>query len=305
MADEAISQSTESTPPPAPDMAAAPPASAADAQQPSSGDSQALTSAGERHGRLSSIFSSFLRGGAPEPEAAAASDAQQTEEPAPSTDQGEQEQPAADAEPAAPPETLTLTQAELDRIIQSRTDQELARRRDLAQQRQAEEERRRKRREDPIGYAQEEEEREAQVQHAAVQAQQQLVAVTDSVKTVAEHFDQRILNQIFAALPESERGRVFGDGPVGIDGRAKFVADSLQTLAQHYRAEGAKDGEAKAIQRLRNDPTFRKQVYHEFRGSSSEPIAVPATSATGNGRVGSGDPLRDLLMTAPSESAQL
>lgn len=316
MADEASTQSTAviNTSAPTPDQSAPPPAAEPAAAAPQSGDSQASESTQERTSRIGDFFRSFLTG-APEPDAAPVSD-QSSEESAPSQqDDSAQQQPAAGDEQRGPKddgqsqaqpadETFTLTKAELERLVQSSVDKETSRRQTVAQQRAAEEERRRKRREDPIGYAQDEEEREQQITQAQATVQQQLQSTTQTIHGLAEEFDKGILHPLFAAVPEAKRAEIYGQGPVGIDGRSKFVQDSLAAISAHHRAEGAREGEQRVLQRIKSDQGFRKQLYHEFRGESPEPLSAPAATPSGNGARagGQGDPLRALLQSAPSES---
>lgn len=178
--------------------------------------------------------------------------------------------PKADAprdEKPATPETLTLTQEELDRKVQAETDRREARRR--REERDAE--KKRLRREDPYAYAELEEQEEAQ------QHQQQ--SVTTLMASTAQVLDGYTTDVIRDALPEADRARILGE--VGnlppLEGRAHVVREGLKALEKHWKAQGAREAEA----RLRKNPAFGKQLLAEVRGEQEEPDLVAGRNGGG------------------------
>lgn len=187
---------------------------------------------------------------------------------------------AADAS-SSDQQTLTLTQAELDRRVQAETDRRAAK-----AQREASEKAERDRREaierklDPASpeydpYAGTEE--QAQIKAAESTAQQ----FTGLLHDVGKQHDSATLDVLVGALPESERERIFkleGAG-VGLDGRKLIVSEGLKALEKHWKAQGAKEAEAK----LKGDPIFRKRVFTEHRGDVEEPELVVGTPTRNGG----------------------
>ena len=88
--------------------------------------------------------------------------------------------------------------------------------------------------------------------------------------------DRVTVDPIFLALPKAEQERILKLDGVGrgLDGRKLVVTESLKALEKHWKAEGAKDAEAK----LRRNPAFRKQLLAEARGQTVEPEILSAGS---------------------------
>ena len=161
---------------------------------------------------------------------------------------------------------LSLTPEELERRIQSETDRREAKR---AQDTRIAA-RRKLRDEDPFEYAKQERDEEE-----VGTANGQLASFVANVGT---HHDRVSIDPLVELLPESERKRIFGlDGAGnGLEGRKLLVTESLKSLEKHWRAEGAKDAEAK----LRRNSAFRKQVFSEFRGGTVEPELLPGSASS-------------------------
>jgi hypothetical protein len=171
-----------------------------------------------------------------------------------------------------PSPTVTLSQEELERRVQAETDRREARR----QQQMTAEQRRRLRDEDPYAYA--EQERQAE---AAATYNQQYTAMLGQVGTL---HDRAAIDPLVMALVEGERNRIMaleGAG-VGLDGRRLVVSEALKALEKKWKADGARDAEAK----LRRNSTFRKQVFTEHRGAYQEPELLPSS---GREDAGGGD----------------
>jgi hypothetical protein len=161
---------------------------------------------------------------------------------------------------------LSLTQEELDRRIQAETDRREAKR--FADARANK--KRELRETDPWAYAEEEKKEE--------QAAQGTFQLEQFVTNVGAEHDRVSIDPIFLALPKVEQERIQkleGAGR-GLDGRKLVVHESLKALEKHWKAEGAKDAEAK----LRRNPAFRKQVLAEIRGATAEPELLPAGSSS-------------------------
>lgn len=177
----------------------------------------------------------------------------------PSEDQPSTEESTAAAKASS---TFTLTEEELERKVQAETDRREARRAADAKAKQ----KRELRDKDPWAYA-EQERQEEQVGQSGQQLEQ-------FVTTIGTEHDRVSIDPVFLALPEAERERISkldGAGQ-GLAGRKLVVSESLKALEKHWKAEGAKDAEA----RLRRNPAFRKQVLTELRGQSPEPELLPA-----------------------------
>jgi hypothetical protein len=157
---------------------------------------------------------------------------------------------------------LVLTETELERRIQAETD-----RREYKRQAEARAKQKRELRDkDPWAYA--EQERKDEELATGTNHQQQFIQMLG-----AEH-DKASLDPLVEVLPAAERERIFaieGAGR-GLEGRRLVVKESLKALEKHWKAEGAKDAEAK----LRRNPAFRKQVLSESRGSVQEPELLPS-----------------------------
>lgn len=175
------------------------------------------------------------------------------EEPEPSTEESPAE--------AAPPGQRTVTDDEFQRLIQSEVDKREAARNKAAR----DAERKRLRDEDPWQYAEQE-----RMQEQALLQDNQL---TDTLQAIGQLHDSVTLVPLMDMLDQKEKDRILalpGAG-VGIDGRKLLTTEALKVLEKHWRAEGAKDAEAK----LRRNGSFRKQVLAEFGGDRAEPEQVP------------------------------
>lgn len=146
---------------------------------------------------------------------------------------------------------LELTAEELDRRVQAEADRREAKR----QADDAKARRRELRRQDPEQYAAEDEAHEAQ--------EQQVEHVRAIIGRVTGGFDTQVLAPLLNALPDGTRDTVVADAGTGIEGRAEIVKRALTALEKHWKAEGAKE----AGQKLRENPTFRKDLLREFRST--------------------------------------
>lgn len=169
-------------------------------------------------------------------------------------------------EPAASSNVLALTPEELERKIQSETDRREAKRAQEARIAA----RRKLRDEDPFAYAQvEKQEEEIGSANTSVQS---------FIGNLATHHDKVSIDPVVELLPEAERKRILAMEGVGtgLEGRKTLVTESLKALEKHWRAEGAKEAESK----LRRNSAFRKQVFSEFRGGTTEPDLLPGAAST-------------------------
>lgn len=166
---------------------------------------------------------------------------------------------------SAASKTLTLTQEELDRRVQAETDRRESKRANDAKAQQ----RRNLRDTDPWAYA--EEERKAEQSAESDQTMTQFFA------SIGTEHDKVSIDPLVLSLPQAERDRILkidGAGR-GLEGRKLVVSEAIKSLEKHWKAEGAKDAEA----RLRRNPAFRKQVLAEARGDTVEPELLPAASS--------------------------
>lgn len=173
----------------------------------------------------------------------------------------------------------TLTEEEFQKSVQAEVD-----RRESKRQREVEAaERKRLRDEDPWQYA--------EVERSAEAAAEQDQRLTEVFQGLAQAHDQITLVPLMQSLPDAEQQRLMAlpDAGVGVDGRRLLTTEALKSLEKHWRAEGAKDAEAK----LRRNTSFRKQVLSEFQGGAPEPELLPTGSARANGT--SSEQINDLL----------
>jgi len=160
----------------------------------------------------------------------------------------------------------TVSEEELHRLVQSEADRRDAKR-SADERREA---RRRLRDTDPFAYAQEERKDE--------EAQTATGELDKFIVSVGSEHDRVSIDPLMDSLPTEERERILkleGAG-MGLPGRKLVVSEGLKALEKHWRAEGAKDAEA----RLRRNPAFRKQVLAENRGGTVEPELLPAAGAS-------------------------
>ena len=230
----------------------------------------------------------------PEPQAATEDSPEATEEEASSPSwwqramskllpREETEPSPEDAQPeSAESSQRTLTDVELQRLIQSEVDKREAQRNKAAR----DAERKRLRDEDPWMFAEQERQQE--------QAQAQDNQLTELLQGIAGVHDQVTLIPMLNALEPTERDRLLqlpGAGH-GADGRKLLTEETLKALEKHWRAQGARDAEAK----LRRNPSFRKSVFAENHDQDSEPELLPSGSPRGNGRRSSDD-VNNMLRT--------
>jgi hypothetical protein len=170
------------------------------------------------------------------------------------------------AQASSTSQKLSLTQEELDRRVQAETDRREAQR----AQRQRAEERKKLRDTDPWAFA--EEDRKAE------QSQVQDNTTLEFFRNVGTQHDRIAIDPLMETLPVAERQRIMsieGAGQ-GLDGRKLVVSEALKSLEKHWKAEGAKDAEAK----LRRNQAFRKQILSEARAGIVEPDLLPAYSSS-------------------------
>jgi len=182
--------------------------------------------------------------------------------PAPETADASRDDKPADGDASK----LSLSQEELERRIQAETDRREAKRAQearLARKRELREK-------DPWAFAEEDRKEE--------QTQQQNDGVQQFFLQIGGAHDRAAIDPIVEVLPKAERERIFSlDGAgSGLEGRKLLVTESLKALEKHWKAEGAKDAESK----LRRNQAFRKQVFSEFRGGSTEPDLLPGTPSS-------------------------
>jgi len=176
------------------------------------------------------------------------------------------EQDSTEANSASKP--LSLTTEELERRIQAETDRREAKRATDAK-RQARKELRDK---DPWAYAQQDREEEQQ--------QDQTAGVQQFFANVGTAHDRVSIDPLMEALPKAEVERIMKleSAGVGLDGRKLVVKEGLKALEKHWKAEGAREAEA----RLRRNSAFRKQILAETRGSTVEPDLLPGSESAGD-----------------------
>lgn len=190
-----------------------------------------------------------------------------------------EEEPAEPEEPEPPAEgsqQRTLTQEDINRLVQSEADK-----REAARNRAARDaERRRLRDEDPWAYV-EQEKNEEQAQIAAQQSDAQLTDLLQGIGHAHDEVTLKPLMDTLGSLDPAEHQRLLqmpGAG-VGGDGRKLLTTEALKSLEKRWKAEGEKEAEAK----LRRNQAFRKQVFSEFSGGMSSPELLPSGSTARNG----------------------
>jgi hypothetical protein len=163
-------------------------------------------------------------------------------------------------------QNLNLTPEELERRVQAETDRRESKR--AADARKAA--KRELRDKDPWAYV-EEERKEEQVADSTTGVQQ-------FFSTIGTAHDRVAIDPLVNALPQAERDRILaieGAG-TGLEGRKLVVTKALESLEKHWKAEGAKEAEA----RLRRNSAFRKQVLNEGRTTAVEPDLLPGAASS-------------------------
>ncbi|HKE13847.1 MAG TPA: hypothetical protein VKB80_03205 [Kofleriaceae bacterium] len=214
--------------------------------------------------------------------------------------------PSKETTPPAPevaePETYTVTAAELQRLVQSQKDRELAaerRRFALERAEQGDVGPIRQMAERGDGWARqqlaERGETWALGEIAQADYQRQAQAALDPIPHVAATLDQAMLHPILGALPLEEEQRIVGKGIVGPEGRQAAITESIKVIQREARHQGAEDAVTKALsdapfvsrllkseafrQALLKDKVASKQFRAYFRGELDEPDLNPAAGA--------------------------
>lgn len=236
---------------------------------------------------------------------------------------GGEEQPAdaaatadQDAPPARPAQP-TYTQADIDRLVQSRSDQLLARQqRDWAKERADQGDL------TPIRTLAEKGDRWAQGQLAENgdtwalgeikqrELQEQRARESDPLPVIAQGFDQSVLHPILGALPREDEERIVGQGIVGLDGRQKAVTEAITALRRHAADEALAKAvsdesyarrilaEGSALRRaILSNPTTNKQLRAIFRPDLDEPDLAPG-AGPGRGGEREHDVMNDAIRAA-------
>jgi hypothetical protein len=187
------------------------------------------------------------------------------------------------SKPAATSQARSYTEEEISRLVQAETDRREAKRK--KEQLEAEERAKREAIErkldpnspdyDPFQGSEERAELKAREEQ-----EQQLIGF---LQNIGKQWDTAVIDPLVTALPRAEQERILkleGVG-VGIDGRKALVQHSLDALRKHWKAEGAKEAEAK----LRENPAFKKRLFAELRGETDEPELIegrPTPQMTGD-----------------------
>lgn len=228
-----------------------------------------------------------------------------------SGEQPEQQGTAEQAEAAEPPETVTLSRAELEareRAWQAQKDREVAQTRTQLERQHALD---RAEQGDvgPIRAMAERGDRWAREQLAAqgetwalgeiaqkeLQEQQSGEAEMARATGYAAHFDQAYLEPLLAALPDPTAADAIRSETVGMEGRARAVGTVLKALEAHHRRAGAEAAlsDAGFVEKLLRSESFRaalvkspvanKQFRAFFAGDLGDPEAVAGLPDGGRG----------------------
>lgn len=184
--------------------------------------------------------------------------------------------------PTGESETVTMSRAEITRMVQAETDREINRRERLQQDREVRNGRVTKRKNaldllsNDVNAGAEvarellEEEEQAEQQVASIE--QQNVALSQ----MRDAFDGQVIRPVLSRLPREAVEQIVAAAPAGIEGRAMILQGAIERMV----ADAEKRGELKARQALRTDPTFRKQALLEWRGDADEPDSTPAAATS-------------------------
>lgn len=173
---------------------------------------------------------------------------------------------------------VTMSRQELDRLIQSRSDQivsDIRKREQVQHQRQIlaqqteeiREELEELRRSNPYAFVERlnEIEEESRQQYASEHERMSWV-----VQTVSE-FDQSVLRPIVELVPAADQKDLFAvHAGEGIEGRGKIASAALNIIAKRAYEVGMEDAE----RRLRESPEFRKTLLAELRETLDQPEIV-------------------------------
>lgn len=180
-------------------------------------------------------------------------------------------QAATDGANQADAETVTISKAELQRRIDQSARDRLAAMQRANETRAQRAERLRLAREEPYKLADQVE----QELTAAEQAESFQAQFVQSLTPVLQIVDAEVVGAVVQALPDEARQKLFDEMPADLAGvaqRSHIVKSGLAELERHWRAEGAKEAEAK----LRRNGTIVKQVLAEQRATEEEPDLIPA-----------------------------
>lgn len=169
--------------------------------------------------------------------------------------------------PASRPER---DEKDFDRRVQAEVD-----RREAVRAQRAEAQRERDlRRTNPQEYARLKEQQEAQ--NATVDN------LTGALKMLSAQFDDATVTPLVQALDENLRAEVLKDPGHGMDGRKEIVKRAVAALKKASYEEGVKKGREEAQKSLRRNPSFRKELLTELRGSEDEPELANASGSSRN-----------------------
>lgn len=168
-------------------------------------------------------------------------------------------------------DTVTLTQAELQRRIQAETDRILAKHQREEAERRKREEKKRVRDTDPYKFA----ELEREEEQKAEALQKELEQAHKLTKSAMEAYDATVLNPLMSLLPDPEIKRILDAIDTGIPGRGQAANQALKYLEQKWKQAGVES----ARKALLNDQSFVKEVLAKYGGGRIEPDLVPAAAA--------------------------
>ena len=102
-------------------------------------------------------------------------------------------------------------------------------------------------------------------------------AVDGPPRQYGETVDAHTIDPIINALPEKERKRILElpNAGQGLPGRKVIVDEALKTYGRLEYERGVRETQAK----LKKDPTFRKSVLADLRGSYQDPELYPGSGA--------------------------
>lgn len=182
-----------------------------------------------------------------------------------------EESPKADAEqgeaPASRPER---DEKDFDRRVQAEVDRREAVRTQRAQAQQE----RDLRRTNPQEYARLKEQQETN--------NAQIDNLTGALKLLSNQFDDATVTPLVTALDEKLRAEVLKDPGHGMDGRKEIVKRAVAALKKSAYEDGLKKGREEAQKSLRRNPSFRKEMLTELRGSEDEPELASASGSARN-----------------------
>jgi len=166
--------------------------------------------------------------------------------------------------------------ADLDRKVQSEVDRRDA----LRRKRELDEKRKKLRETDPLGFIELDKqlEEEANQQLTEVEKEQERTMLVNTVmQNSGSLYDRHVLDPFVQGLPQSVAQQVFKEvDPDGLEGRSKLVKRALELLPAHYE----KVAEEKAMEKLRKNQAFRKEILLEIRGEEEDPEIIQGTVAT-------------------------